>query len=61
MNGLKAQLSPHIKSVYRYLHKLYAKWKRPEQALEYKIQYLLRNFIKIIIQLLELPEIEVFS
>ena len=26
----------YMKSVYRYLHNLYARWQKPEQALEYK-------------------------
>lgn len=30
----------YMKSVYRYLHNLYARWQKPEQALEYKKKYL---------------------
>lgn len=30
----------YMKSVYRYLHNLYARWQKPEQALEYRNKYL---------------------
>ena len=30
----------YMKSVYRYLHNLYTRWKKPELALEYRNKYL---------------------
>jgi hypothetical protein len=32
--------SAYLRSVYAYLNNLYARWKKPEKALEYRDKYL---------------------
>ena len=37
----------YIKTVYRYLHSLYARWRKPELAQKYKEKYLEANKNKL--------------